>query len=225
MYTPATAPSPPLAQSPAPSPHAPQGDPASLGVFRAGKNYFTDSGHVAWRRHPVGSLWPASCFWGFVFVSVPHPPRKPARIEESPAAPPPPRVVAGQRPRWTKQGQIRPRFTSKGPRKRSRSHGQGPGRREAGAKEPVVRRRVRPSADGTGFIQVFVENSAIMLPPWAFPISLGTQGGRSRRPTCCSCRSPTPSGRLGFSEAVVTCVTGPQSPHRTRRRQRAGKSP
>src|SRR5437879_2579279 len=60
-----------------PEPHAPQGDPASLRVFRAGKNYYKLR-MFAWSATQL-LAFAGIVFWAFVFVSV----EETARIEKA----------------------------------------------------------------------------------------------------------------------------------------------
>ncbi|SDS39835.1 PH domain-containing protein [Opitutus sp. GAS368] len=140
-----------------PEPHAPQGDPASLRVFRAGKNFYRLR-LFAWSVTQV-LAFAGIVFWAFVFVSV----EETARIEKARRAATA-RAVAGHPATLVEQADQA--LTAL---KATQQTGLKPAAPAApnAAKKPV-RRRVRVGG-WDGFLQVFVE-LAIMLPPWAFPI-------------------------------------------------------
>src|SRR5258708_6533952 len=140
-----------------PEPHAPQGDPASLRVFRAGKNFYRLR-LFAWSVTQV-LAFAGIVFWAFVFVSV----EETARIEKARRAATAQAVADHQATlaeqanqalaslKATQQTELKPTAQA-----------------TANAAKKPVRRRARVGG-WDGFLQVFVE-VAILLPPWAFPI-------------------------------------------------------
>jgi membrane protein YdbS with pleckstrin-like domain len=140
-----------------PEPHPPQGDPASLRVFRAGKNYYRLR-LFGWGFAQV-LAFAGIVFWAFVFVTV----EETARIEKARRAA---SAQAVATPKATLVEQADRALVAL----KATQQAELKAKDEAAAKaaNKPVRRRVR--VDGwDGFIQVFVE-LAIMLPPWAFPV-------------------------------------------------------
>ena len=139
-----------------PEPQPPQGDPASLRVFRAGRNYYKLR-MFAWSVTQV-IAFAGIVFWAFVFVSV----EETARIEKARRA-----AVAQTAADYqaTLKEQANQARASLKAGQQVDPKAKGPAAAN-GAKKPVRRGRV---GGWDGFIQVFVE-LAIMLPPWAFPI-------------------------------------------------------
>lgn len=141
-----------------PEPHPPFGDPASLRVFRAGRNYYK----LRMAGWAVAELlaFAGIIFWALVFVSV----EETARIEKQRRAATAQAVAdykAATLAEQTKQTLTTIRNSSGTQLKQPD---------QAAAKTAGKSARRRPRVGGwEGFIQVFVE-IAIMLPPWAFPI-------------------------------------------------------
>jgi membrane protein YdbS with pleckstrin-like domain len=140
-----------------PEPHPPFGDPASLRVFRAGRNYYRLR-MAGWAFAELVAF-AGIIFWAFVFVSV----EETARIEKLRRAATAEVVAAHEATLAEQANQTLASIKTSGesllkPEDQAASKG---------AKKPV-RRRVRLGG-WDGFIQAFVE-IAIALPPWAFPI-------------------------------------------------------
>lgn len=146
-----------------PEPHPPFGDPASLRIFRAGKNYY--------RLRMFG--WAAAelfaflgiLFWALVFVHV----EETARFEKARRAATA-QVVADHKATLAEQAKraaqsVQSAYESGSPATEVKPATPAP------AKKPVARKRVRVGG-WQGFISGLVE-IAIMLPPWAFPILWG----------------------------------------------------
>jgi membrane protein YdbS with pleckstrin-like domain len=140
-----------------PEPHPPQGDPASLRVFRAGKNYYRLR-LFGWGFAQV-LAFAGIVFWAFVFVTV----EETAHIEKARRAAAA-QAVAGHKATLVEQAD-RALVAIKAARD---AGSEGKGQADAKPGRPTVRNRARASG-WDGFIQVFVE-LAILLPPWAFPV-------------------------------------------------------
>ncbi len=139
-----------------PEPHPPQGDPASLRVFRAGKNFYRLR-MFAWSVTQV-IAFASIVFWVFVFVSV----EETARIEKARRAAVT-LAVSNHQATFTEQADQALASLKGGQPADLKAKGPAPAN---GAKKPIRRVRV---GGWDGFLQVFVE-LAIMMPPWAFPI-------------------------------------------------------
>ena len=140
-----------------PEPHAPHGDPASLRVFRAGKNYYKLR-IFGWGLAELAAF-AGIVFWAFVFVSV----EETARIEKARRAASA-QAVADYKATLIEQADQAIESIKAARDAELKAKGQEASKL---AKKPV-RKRTRIGG-WDGFIQVFVE-LAIMLPPWAFPI-------------------------------------------------------
>jgi len=140
-----------------PEPHPPQGDPASLRVFRAGRNYYRLR-LFAWGVTQV-LAFASIVFWVFVFVSV----EETARIEKA-------RRTATTQAVADHKATLAEQADQALVALKAAAESEVKARDQAAAKSAPkpVRRRGRVGG-WDGFIQVFVE-LAIMLPPWAFPI-------------------------------------------------------
>jgi len=138
-----------------PEPHAPFGDPASLRVFRAGKNYYKLR-IFGWGVAELAAF-AGIAFWALLLVYV----EETARIEKARRAATA-QVVAGHKATLAEQAD-QALAAIKGA-KDTELKGQEASKP---AKKPV-RKRAR-TRGWSGFIQTFVE-LAIMLPPWAFPV-------------------------------------------------------
>ncbi len=145
-----------------PEPHPPFGDPASLRVFRAGKNYY--------RLRMFG--WAAAeffaflgiLFWALVFVHV----EETARFEKARRAATA-QVVADHKATLAEQArQTAENLKSAGETALKNLKDEGD---KSAAKKPV-KRRARSGGGWNGFISGLVE-IAIIMPPWAFPILWG----------------------------------------------------
>jgi membrane protein YdbS with pleckstrin-like domain len=124
-----------------PEPHAPFGDPASLRVFRAGKNYFKLR-LLGWSLGQAAALV-GIIFWAIFFLHV----EDRARIEKANRATQAQTAAANPAPAIDNP----PAETSTAP-----------------AKKAVRKKRVRASG-WEGFVQGFVQ-IALVLPAWAFPV-------------------------------------------------------
>lgn len=141
-----------------PEPHPPQGDPASLRVFHAGKNFYRLR-MFAWSVTQV-LAFAGIVFWACVFVSV----EETARIEKARRAATA-QVVADHKATLVEQADQALTALKAG------QQVDVPAKNQAATAKPAVkpvRRRGRVGG-WEGFLQVFVE-LAIMMPPWAFPI-------------------------------------------------------
>jgi len=142
-----------------PEPHAPIGDPASLRVFRAGKNFFNLK-LVGWAFGQAFAL-AGIIFWVVVFVQV----EDGARVEKArrAALPPAPaaKAPASLRDQIRNAAESATSTVVETPK---------PGDTPATpvAKKPARRQRVR-SGDWDGFMRTLVQ-IAVVLPPWAFPL-------------------------------------------------------
>jgi membrane protein YdbS with pleckstrin-like domain len=142
-----------------PEPHPPFGDPASLRVFRAGKNYYK------LRMFGWGAAeflaFAGIVFWAFVFVYV----EETAHYEKMR------RAVAAQpvSPNTSLKEQVR-QTTRKiaGASEAALKEVKGEADKAAPAKKQPPRRRTRIGG-WQGFLSGLVE-IALVLPPWAFPI-------------------------------------------------------
>ncbi|MBP7483032.1 MAG: PH domain-containing protein [Lacunisphaera sp.] len=147
-----------------PEPHPPFGDPASLRVFRAGKNYYKlrmfgwgAAEFVAF----VGIL-----FWALVFVYV----EETATYEKARRTTTA-QVVAERKATLAAQArQAAENLKTAGETALKNMKDEGT-KSPAPAKKPV-KRRARAGGGWNGFITGLVE-IAILLPPWAFPILWG----------------------------------------------------
>jgi membrane protein YdbS with pleckstrin-like domain len=140
-----------------PEPHPPFGDPASLRVFQAGKNYYKLR-MFAWSVTQLFAF-ASIVFWVFVFVSV----EETARIEKQRRAAVT-EVMTGHQATLVEQAD-QALANLKGTGANLKAPDQTAGK--AAPKKPTAR-RVRIGGF-EGFIRFFVE-LAIILPPWAFPI-------------------------------------------------------
>ena len=143
-----------------PEPHPPFGDPASLRVFRAGRNYYRLR-MAGWAFAEL-LAFAGIIFWAVVFVSV----EETARIEKQRRAASA-QVVAAHQATLVEQADLALASLKRTSQAELKAQDQAASK---AAKKPV-RRRVRIGG-WDGFLQVFVE-LAIMLPPWAFPILWG----------------------------------------------------
>jgi membrane protein YdbS with pleckstrin-like domain len=136
-----------------PEPHAPIGDPASLRVFRAGRNFFNLK-LIGWGVGQLAALV-GIIFWVVVFVQVENGARvEKARRAALPAPPP-----------ATLRDQIRSMANSAVESELAKSGGPTA---PVPAKAKPARKRVRVggwTAFKAGLIEV-----ALRLPPWAFPL-------------------------------------------------------
>jgi len=139
-----------------PEPHPPFGDPASLRVFRAGKNYYKLR-MFGWGATELFAF-AGIVFWVFVFVSV----EETARIEKARRAATS-QAVAEHKATLVQQADQALKAIKSASEAELKAQDQAASK---AAKKPV-RKRVRD-----GFIRVFVE-LAIAMPPWAFPILWG----------------------------------------------------
>ena len=137
-----------------PEPHAPVGDPASLRVFRAGKNFFSLK-LAGWAIGQVAAL-AGIIFWVVVFVQV----EEGARAEKArrAALPPAPPATLREQIRTTAQAAANATVEPAAPGEKTAA---------PAAKKPP-RKRVR-NAGWKGFIWSLVQIAAV-LPPWAFPL-------------------------------------------------------
>jgi membrane protein YdbS with pleckstrin-like domain len=140
-----------------PEPHAPFGDPASLRVFRAGRNYYRLR-MAGWAFAEL-LAFAGIVFWAFVFVSV----EETARIEKLRRAAAAEAVAAHQAALLQRADQA-----AAASKRAGETELKGPDPAAAKVARKPVRRRVRVGG-WDGFIRVFVE-LAIMTPAWAFPI-------------------------------------------------------
>lgn len=137
-----------------PEPHAPIGDPASLRVFRAGKNFFGLK-LVGWTIGQVAAL-AGIIFWVVVFVQV----EEGARAEKARRAALP--VQPAQSPAKLRD-QIRAAVESAATTELEKS-----GDTPAPAKAKPARKRVRVGG-WTAFKRSLIQ-LALVIPPWAFPL-------------------------------------------------------
>jgi len=137
-----------------PEPHAPIGDPASLRVFRAGKNFFSLK-FVGWIIGQVAAL-AGIIFWVVVFVQV----EEGARVEKARRAALP---VQPAQPPAPLRDQIRAAVESAATTELEKS-GEAP----APAKAKPARKRVRVGG-WTTFKRSMIQ-LALVIPPWAFPL-------------------------------------------------------
>ena len=143
-----------------PEPHPPFGDPASLRVFRAGKNYYRLR-MFGWGVTELAAF-AGLVFWVFVFINV----EETARIEKARRAATT-QVVADHKvslAEQAKQAAESIKIAAEAEFAPEKSGGDKP----APAAQKPARKRIR-IRDWDGFIQALVE-IAIMLPPWAFPL-------------------------------------------------------
>lgn len=143
-----------------PEPHPPFGDPASLRVFRAGKNYYKlrmFGWGVAEFFAFVGIV-----FWALVFVHV----EETARIEKARRAATA-QAVATHKATLAEQARQTAQSVKSALENGTSAPEVKPAAPAAGQK-PAARKRVR-GGGWQGFISGLVE-LAIVLPPWAFPV-------------------------------------------------------
>jgi membrane protein YdbS with pleckstrin-like domain len=138
-------------------PQPPFGDPASLRVFRAGKNYYKLR-MFGWGFAELVAF-AGIVFWAFVFVSA----EETARIEKARRAATA-QVVADHKATLAQQAEQALQSLKSASETDLKDQDKAASKV---AKKPV-RKRVR-AGGWSGFMQVFVE-LAIMMPPWAFPI-------------------------------------------------------
>ncbi|MDI1336062.1 MAG: PH domain-containing protein [Lacunisphaera sp.] len=140
-----------------PEPHPPFGDPASLRVFRAGKNYYRLR-MFGWGVAELAAF-AGIVFWAFVFISA----EETARIEKQRRAAST-QVVADHRASLAEQAKEAAASLKAAAEAELQAQDQATAK---AAKKPV---RKRGRIDGwDGFMRVFVE-LAIRMPPWAFPL-------------------------------------------------------
>lgn len=147
-----------------PEPHPPFGDPGSLRVFRAGKNYYKLR-MFGWAAAELFAFL-GILFWALVFVHVEETARfeKARRVATA-------QVVAEHKATLAEQArQAAANLKTAGETalKSMKDEGDKPA---ATAKKPV-KRRARSGGGWNGFISGLVE-LAIILPPWAFPVLWG----------------------------------------------------
>lgn len=140
-----------------PEPHAPHGDPASLRVFRAGKNYYKLR-MFGW-GFAQSLAFTGIVFWAFVFVSV----EETARIEKARRAAST-KAVADYKATLIEQADQAIGAIKAASEAELKARDQAASKT---AKKPV-RKRTRIGG-WDGFIQIFVE-LVILMPPWAIPI-------------------------------------------------------
>jgi membrane protein YdbS with pleckstrin-like domain len=140
-----------------PEPHPPFGDPASLRVFRAGRNYYRLR-MAGWALAEI-LAFAGIVFWALVFVAV----EETARIEKDRRAATAQVVAEHQSPLTEQAKEALTSIKASGERA-LRTQDQAASK----AAGKPVRRRVRLSG-WDGFVQPFVE-IALRLPPWAFPV-------------------------------------------------------
>jgi membrane protein YdbS with pleckstrin-like domain len=143
-----------------PEPHPPFGDPGSLRVFRAGKNYYKlrmFGWGVAEFFAFLGIL-----FWALVFVHV----EETARFEKARRASTA-QVVAEHKATLAEQAKAAAQSFKNAVESGSATPDVKPAA-PAAAKKPVARKRVRMGG-WQGFLTGLVE-IALRLPPWAFPV-------------------------------------------------------
>ena len=147
-----------------PEPHAPFGDPASLRVFRAGKNYYKlrmFGWGVAEFIAFVGIL-----FWALVFVYV----EETARYEKARRATSA-QVVANHKATLADQARQTAESVKTAGEAALKSIKGETDKSAPAAKKTGARKRVR-GGGFQGFLSGLVE-IAIVMPPWAFPILWG----------------------------------------------------
>jgi membrane protein YdbS with pleckstrin-like domain len=141
-----------------PEPHPPFGDPASLRVFRAGRNYYRLR-MAGWALAELVAF-AGIVFWAFVFISA----EETAKIERQRRA-----AVAGavaaHEATLAEQANEALRTLKESGEAQFKDQ-TAPANKNAAKKSG--RRRVRIGG-WDGFVQAFVE-IALVLPPWAFPI-------------------------------------------------------
>lgn len=141
-----------------PEPHPPFGDPASLRVFRAGRNYYKLR-MAGWALAELVAF-AGIVFWAFVFVSA----EETARIERQRRAATAQAVAAHEATLAEQANQALKSLKASGEAELKQLDQPAPAKP---GKKPA-RRRVRIGG-WDGFVQAFVE-IALVLPPWAFPI-------------------------------------------------------
>jgi membrane protein YdbS with pleckstrin-like domain len=144
-----------------PEPHPPFGDPASLRVFRAGKNYYKlrmFGWGVAEFFAFLGIL-----FWALVFVHV----EETARYEKARRTATA-QVVAGHQATLAEQAR-QTADSLKAASETALQNMKGEGEKPATAGTKPGKRRARSGGGWNGFISGLVE-IAVHLPAWAFPL-------------------------------------------------------
>jgi membrane protein YdbS with pleckstrin-like domain len=142
-------------------PHPPHGDPASLRVFRAGRNYYKLR-MFGWALAEIIAL-AGLIFWALVFVYVEETARHEKARRASSA-----QVVAAHTATLKEQArQLAERMQDAG--ETALKDNQGAPDKVAPAKKPAPRRRTRGLGGWNGFLTGLVE-IALALPPWAFPV-------------------------------------------------------
>jgi membrane protein YdbS with pleckstrin-like domain len=137
-----------------PEPHPPFGDPASLRVFRAGRNYFNFK-FAGWALGQTLAL-AGIIFWAVTFIQV----EESVRIERVKRASQPPAAAAGLVDQFKATAQA---AAEAAPPK----SGEKPAPTTGPAKP--AKRRVRLASDWPSFIFLFTQ-LALTLPPWAIPV-------------------------------------------------------
>lgn len=143
-----------------PEPHPPFGDPASLRVFRAGRNYYRLR-MFGWGVTELAAFV-GIVFWVFVFVSV----EETARIEKARRAATA-QVVAGHEATLAEQAKQAAEAIKTAAEAEFAPEKSGAAKPAPAAKKPGKRRFRIEGWDG--FMKALVE-IAIILPPWAFPL-------------------------------------------------------
>ena len=131
-------------------PQPPMGDPSSLRVFHAGKNYFRLR-LTSWATAQLIAL-AAILFWLAVLIDVERMSRE---RRNAPPAPPP--TAAASTPTETK------------PKARSREEQVGEAIKAAAERLAAAAKNKAPVQTLAGFKQVLVE-LAVLLPSWTFPV-------------------------------------------------------
>jgi membrane protein YdbS with pleckstrin-like domain len=144
-------------------PHPPFGDPTSLRVFRAGKNYF-NLRLVGWGVTQVLAL-AGIIFWLWVFIGIEQGVNARRHSGQAPVTP----LSAKTFEEYIKKIGA----DEKAPEPPAVQPGAGPGRESPAAPEPAKKKRVRVRIAGwAGFQRMLVELS-LYLPTWSFPVLWG----------------------------------------------------
>jgi len=133
-----------------PEPHPPHGDPASLRVFRAGKNYF-NLRLAGWGLGQLAAL-AGIIFWLVVFIDVEH---QVQAVRQSQASPP---------PELTAKNFAQSLQDAVGEQARPAAN-----QDDATAPKTATRKNRNRNKGLAEFKQMLVQ-AALWLPPWAFPI-------------------------------------------------------
>jgi len=131
------------------APHPPMGDPASLQVFRAGRNYYKLR-LATWTAAQLLALG-GIIFWAVILIDV----ERMAHVQRMERSTPPKTIPVPT-------GQVRPTNTPAETKPR-------PDNRAANLPEKLKRAAEASGGGLAGFKQIFVE-IALMLPDWAFPL-------------------------------------------------------